>query len=482
MNCFENHTELDFIWEVSRSLTCNLAVEDIFANLYSIFEQYLCLNDFNIILRDESQNSFKFYDRQWEIMSDKRISQYEAVYSTLTSTIRLNFLLNGMSIVINDDFDISYKIELKKGKNTLYIPMMQNYKCIGFLEIIIENIIQRMLIKSQVKTFFVLSSLISSTVINQELNAKILKSADFYKAQKNIAKILETQYDYSFLIPVIGEILDNFASEYFVYIFMRDDGDNFELAWPLRYDKKRLNPVLENIDLKQKITVSGDKKIVLFPIFFENALKGAIIIDGKQQCIAQEDIDYLLQLSQQTATTLDKAGVYAEIEKYATQDALTALNNRRSLDLRIVQEIAIAHRKNLPLCVMMLDVDYFKKINDTYGHYVGDVVLKEFSKIIKDEVREYDFAARYGGEEFFMILPSTTIEEAEIVANRLKGRIENMDFDISKFNAKQSSLKITTSIGLVKLHPKEDMKALYQRVDNALYQAKKGGRNKVVVL
>ena len=74
------------------------------------------------------------------------------------------------------------------------------------------------------------------------------------------------------------------------------------------------------------------------------------------------DIDFLLQLSVQTATTLDKAGVYAEIEKYATQDALTGLNNRRSLDLRIAQEYAVAKRKKLPLCVMMMDIDFFKKI------------------------------------------------------------------------------------------------------------------------
>ena len=131
---------------------------------------------------------------------------------------------------------------------------------------------------------------------------------------------------------------------------------------------------------------------------------------------------------------------------------------------------------------MMLDVDFFKKINDTYGHYVGDVVLKEFAKIINDEVREYDFAARYGGEEFFIILPSTTLEEAQKVANRLRERIEKENFDISKFHDTIKTLNITTSVGLVPLAPTMDVKTLYVQVDKALYEAKKTGRNKVIIL
>ena len=130
----------------------------------------------------------------------------------------------------------------------------------------------------------------------------------------------------------------------------------------------------------------------------------------------------------------------------------------------------------------MLDVDFFKKINDTYGHYVGDIVLKEFAKIISDEVREYDFAARYGGEEFFIILPSTTLDEAKIVANRLRERIENESFDISKFHETIKTLNITTSVGLVPLKEDMDLKQLFVKVDKALYEAKKTGRNKVVVL
>ena len=138
--------------------------------------------------------------------------------------------------------------------------------------------------------FFIASASISAMVLNKILTNKITKIADFYKAQKNIAKILETQYEYSFLIPVIGEILDNFAKDYFAYIFMKNEKGKFEIAWPLRYDKKRIQPMIEHISTKNKVMVKDDYTAVLFPIYFENALQGAIIVDGKSRKILQEDI------------------------------------------------------------------------------------------------------------------------------------------------------------------------------------------------
>jgi len=478
----QNLTELDFIWEISQTLSCNVHSADITVALKTVFEKYLNISDVNIVFYDIEQQSFRNFNPNAIPFTQQEENNYKQIFEKLNSTIRLNFVLNDQFFIINDDFHLEYKIKLKRGKNKFYIPLFQNYKCIGFLELIQDNNKEDAVTKDMVKVLFIAATEIAGVVTNKRLTNKITKIADFYKAQKNIAKILETQYEYSFLIPVIGEILDNFAKDYFAYIFMKNDKGKFDLAWPLRYDKKRIKPMLEHVSLKNRITINEDKTAVLFPIYFENVLQGAIIIDGKNKKILQEDIEFIMQLSIQTATTLDKAGVYAEIEKYATQDALTGLNNRRSLDLRVAQEVAIAKRKNLPLCVMMLDVDFFKKINDTYGHYVGDIVLKEFAKIISDEVREYDFAARYGGEEFFIILPSTTLDEAKIVANRLRERIENESFDISKFHETIKTLNITTSVGLVPLKEDMDLKQLFVKVDKALYEAKKTGRNKVVVL
>ena len=478
--CVKNFTNSDFIWEISQTLSCNTLSAEIADGLKRIFEKFFGVSDVVIVFFDERQISFHNFADTSVIFSEKDEEKYKKVFEKLGFTLRPNFILNDKIFIVDDDFHIDGEVKLKKGKNIFYFPLVQNYKCIGFVELVkngsdgIDN--------EAVKAFFIAAASISAMVLNKILTGKITKIADFYKAQKNIAKILETQYEYSFLIPVIGEILDNFAKDYFAYIFMKNESGEFEIAWPLRYDKKRIQPMIEHISTKNKVMVKDDYTAVLFPIYFENALQGAIIIDGKSRRILQEDIDFLLQLSVQTATTLDKAGVYAEIEKYATQDALTGLNNRRSLDLRIAQEYAVAKRKNLPLCVMMLDIDFFKKINDTYGHYVGDIVLKSFASIIKDEVREYDFPSRYGGEEFFIILPSTTMDEAKIVANRLRERIQNTHFDISKFSNEADYLTVTTSIGLAELSHDVDLKRLCVNVDKALYEAKRTGRNKVVVL
>lgn len=474
--------ELDLIWEINQTISCNTSTKDITSGLKTVLLNFLNITDFKIVYFNRNQNIFQNFEDETDITNTHTIKNYNEVFDKLKSTIRMSFILNNSFFVINDDFYMEYKLKLQKGENIFYLPLMQNYQCIGFIKLTQNYNTNDYIYKNIIKLLFILSSQVAGMLTNKKLNTKITKIANFYKAQKNIAKMLETQYDYSFLIPIIGEILDNYTNEYFSYIFMKNKNNEFTLAWPLRYNKKRIDPILNNIPDKNVILKQDKENIILFPIHFENQLKGIIIIDGKNKKISQEDIDLFMQLSIQIATTLNKAGTYAETEKFATKDTLTNLNNRRSLDLKINQEIAVAKRKNLPLCVMMLDIDHFKKINDTYGHYVGDIILKDFAKIINDEIREYDFPARYGGEEFFIILPSTTIKEAQLVANRLRLRIEKEFFDISKADIEQKSLKITISIGLSQFTKTEDSKSLYLKVDKALYTAKETGRNKVITL
>ena len=168
--------------------------------------------------------------------------------------------------------------------------------------------------------------------------------------------------------------------------------------------------------------------------------------------------------------------------QHATLDALTGLNNRHQFEIRLKQEYAGAKRQNKPLCAMMLDIDFFKSINDTYGHATGDKVLKTVANVIKDKLREYDIPSRYGGEEFCILLPQTNIEEASIVAERLRSAVETKA--IETFIEKDDSNKnisVTISIGLSQLKETDMAEDLYKRADKALYEAKKTGRNKVVV-
>ena len=121
---------------------------------------------------------------------------------------------------------------------------------------------------------------------------------------------------------------------------------------------------------------------------------GAVVAYSPVEKLSQKTIAYIRQLTNQSSTTIQKAAVYAEILKYASFDALTNLNNRRQFEIRLGQEVATARRKKTDLSCIMIDIDYFKKVNDTYGHAVGDFVLREVAKMITNEIREYDIASR----------------------------------------------------------------------------------------
>ena len=130
---------------------------------------------------------------------------------------------------------------------------------------------------------------------------------------------------------------------------------------------------------------------------------------------------------------------------------------------------------------MMIDIDFFKKVNDTYGHASGDAVLRGVAAIIKSTLRESDIPSRYGGEEFAVLLPYTHLKEAEIVGERLRKAIESSPIPINDENSDIKSINVTISMGLAEYDSKESGEELFERADKALYEAKKGGRNRVCV-
>ncbi len=159
-------------------------------------------------------------------------------------------------------------------------------------------------------------------------------------------------------------------------------------------------------------------------------------------------------------------------------DHLTGLFNRRFLIEALEKELQRSKRKDGVLSLFILDLDHFKRINDTYGHLQGDVVLQKVSLQLQKELRSYDVAARYGGEEFIAILPDTNLKEAFMVAERVRLSIQGMPLA-----APLSGEKITASLGVSSLpNPSsDDIDGLLRSADEALYKAKESGRNKVVV-
>lgn len=155
-------------------------------------------------------------------------------------------------------------------------------------------------------------------------------------------------------------------------------------------------------------------------------------------------------------------------------DGLTGILNRRALYESLEKEILRAGREKTPLSIIMLDIDFFKKINDTYGHNAGDAVLKELVRRILAELRPYDTFGRYGGEEFIILLPGAFMYECLTVSERIRGAIRNKSFDIPP-----SGIQVTSSFGVAEFDFKENSDTLINRADVALYKAKKNGRDRI---
>lgn len=177
-----------------------------------------------------------------------------------------------------------------------------------------------------------------------------------------------------------------------------------------------------------------------------------------------------------TQDELKKA--YIEMEKLATTDTLTSINNRRSILAFGEQEFERYKRYQFPCSVIILDIDYFKQVNDNYGHPIGDEVLIKVANLLQKSIRSVDQLGRFGGEEFLIILPQSSLEDAIAVANRLRRSIEQLSFDNLDY-----SFKVTISLGVDCCQPTdENIEQVIKRADQALFVAKDNGRNQVYSL
>jgi two-component system cell cycle response regulator len=170
------------------------------------------------------------------------------------------------------------------------------------------------------------------------------------------------------------------------------------------------------------------------------------------------------------------AALMDEQQRLAAIDPLTGLRNRRSfLELGTV-EVARSNRYELPMSMLLLDVDHFKSVNDTHGHAGGDQVLSAVSALLRKQLRTPDLAARWGGEEFVIALPSTDLAGGEVAAERLRQSVERLVIAHGS-----TSISVTVSIGLAALRPGERLDSVIDRADRAMYTAKVGGRNRVMI-
>jgi diguanylate cyclase (GGDEF)-like protein len=169
-----------------------------------------------------------------------------------------------------------------------------------------------------------------------------------------------------------------------------------------------------------------------------------------------------------------EANYHEEIYRMTIVDGLTQIHNKRYLYEALEREITRARRHDRPLALLLFDIDFFKRINDHYGHLAGDYVLRELADAVKTRIRRDEVFARYGGEEFVIVLPETTLEGARALAESIREKVAEHEFTFQN-----ERIAVTISVGCSVLVDDEGANDLIRRADEMLYEAKRGGRNRV---
>ena len=213
------------------------------------------------------------------------------------------------------------------------------------------------------------------------------------------------------------------------------------------------------------------------PIVARGKVVGRIYLTDKanDQLFTQEDEDLMVGLAADAAIAIENARLFAEVQELAITDGLTGLHNRRHFFTLAEREIERAHRYGHPLSMILLDVDHFKQVNDTYGHDVGDQVLRKVTARWRERLRKVDILGRYGGEEFVALLPEKDLVGAFSAAERMRQSVTE-----SPIETDQGLLAITISLGVADINEScSDLATLLNHADAALYLAKNEGRNQV---
>ena len=314
-----------------------------------------------------------------------------------------------------------------------------------------------------------------------DVSGALLSTLDHTAVFVQIADVLKMLVDYD---TIDIALVDETANE-LVTIFAQDKWANEMLrfrqpldqgvgGWVVRHDEPQL--VNDMTHDPRGVLVPGTdlepQASVLVPLRFMGAVIGLLAVDRLAgRTFEERELEIVQLFANLAAIAIRNARSYKEMEVQASTDGLTGLFNHRRFQEALALEVARAERYDTEFCLLMMDLDRFKAVNDTVGHQRGDEVLRDVADVLRRCSRESDFAARYGGEEFAMILPHADIDEARQVAERVRGQVADL-------SAVEPGLQVTMSVGIASFpHHASDTDGILGAADAALLSAKARGRN-----
>ncbi|HXB23044.1 MAG TPA: GGDEF domain-containing protein [Candidatus Solibacter sp.] len=249
--------------------------------------------------------------------------------------------------------------------------------------------------------------------------------------------------------------------------------------WATKHGRPLLVTRGHNIQADALLEMVEQDAALAIPLFVSNRVIGSMqLFSGAEHHFNKEDAQLLWVLSLVAENLLTREYTNEGLLRFAFTDYLTGLKTRGYFEQQLDLEFKRAERRRQKFAILMIDIDHFKNLNDTFGHHVGDQVLRDVASILMKDMREVDTVARYGGEEFVMILPETTEAGAVYVAQRLRKAVEQANFFAG---SPQSIQHLTISIGIAVFDTDAQFKRdLIEFADAALYTAKRGGRNRLV--
>ncbi len=316
--------------------------------------------------------------------------------------------------------------------------------------------------------------------------AELRRRADELQALQNATAALLTTLDLDELLPQILDAVRSAlpAAEYSNLHLMQ--GDAKELPPYLLQVVANRRPLLCADMLKLENCVPGDREgapaerafrsLIAAPLILEGRCIGVLSLGASRpDAFTPGDLRLLVSFAATTTAAIRNARLYDEVQRESITDSLTGLYNRRGLFALSEHEIELARRNKRRPSVIMFDIDRFKQVNDTYGHGVGDEVLRELAVRVRDSIRSIDILARYGGEEFAILVPESDLPSSSELAERLRQLVA-----AEPFMTHRGPIPVTISLGVVEALPgRLDLAELLVLADTALYRAKQNGRNRV---